>query len=145
MWLIRPSALRACKRPSCLTSSKPHPLSCETCAASETYYLCRDGLVSGYSDSYVDASAIHSDDDEDLGSIETAGERDPSGDSDGEQISQAIGPSIERTQVSVTRGKKTKRQNQMSKAERQRLMTQVCRVDINSYLSSCTFPCSRRD
>lgn len=84
------------------------------------------------SDSDADVSAINPDDDEDLGSTETAGERDPSGDSDGEQVSQrAAGPTIERTQASVPRGKKTKRQKQMNKAERQRLMTQVRKVDVN--------------
>ena len=133
MWLIRPSALHV-RSPVLLMFYVYIRL------ASHTLYLVRRvqrtrptffAEMDLYVDSDVDASAINPDDDEDLGSIETAGERDPSIDLDGEQISQATGPSIQRTHVSVPRGKKTKRQKQRSKAERQHLMTQVRRVDIN--------------
>ena len=83
-------------------------------------------------DSDEDVSAMNPDDDEYLRRTEEADERDHSGDSGGEQMSKATGP-IERTQVAVPVAcvKKTKRQKQMSKTERQRLMTQIRQVDRN--------------
>ena len=83
-------------------------------------------------DSDEDVSAMNPDDDECLRRTEEADERDHSGDSGGEQMSQASGP-IERTQAAVPVAcvKKTKRQKQMSKTERQRLMTQIRQVDRN--------------
>ena len=83
------------------------------------------------SDSDTDVSA-NPDYDGDLESAEATDS--PSSDSDSEQLLHATGPSHV-SQATVQREKqhpqKTKWQKQMSKAERQLLMTQVRQIDIS--------------